>query len=77
MNFARTIILLAVPTSLGACVSPETNLDSRSIDHHNRIQGDINLQPHDASFPVAAPPRYDADDRTQQERDLEIIGRKG
>ena len=72
----RFFVALVTSALLGACVSPQSKLDGAAIDHHQRIQGKASNQAGGTSFPIAAPPRCDVDMRTQEERDLETIGRK-
>jgi hypothetical protein len=56
-----------------SCTSPATR-DGAAATMAASASGPS--QPVAASFPVAPPPRFDADGRTQEERDLETIGRR-
>jgi len=76
MIFLRFFVALVASALLGACVSPESKQDGAAVGNHNWVQKNSMTQVGEASFPIAAPPRFDADMRTQEERDLETIGRK-
>jgi hypothetical protein len=76
MTFTRFFLLLSAAAFLGACVAPQAQGADAGRSKSNTVQDGATYQVGEASFPVAAPPRFDGDDRTQEERDLETIGRK-
>lgn len=57
--------------ALCSCTAPE----SRSA--RDGAAGPSQVQPSEASFPVAAPPVMDEDDRSLEERDRARLGRQG
>lgn len=76
MTFKRFFLFIFVTTLFGACVAPESKDANASRSKTFAVQDGSNFHVGEATFPIAAPPRFDGDDRTQQERDLETIGRK-
>lgn len=76
MTFTRFIFLLSATALLGACVAPQPKGDNATRSKTFAVQGGSTFYVGEATFPVAAPPRFDGDGRTQEERDLEMIGRK-
>jgi hypothetical protein len=76
MIFTRFILLISATALLGACGSPANKGESPSRSKAYAVQGGSSFHVGEASFPIAAPPRFDGDGRTQEERDLETIGRK-
>ncbi|MCP4092070.1 MAG: hypothetical protein GY747_01375 [Planctomycetes bacterium] len=78
MKLSRILILLLATATFGACGSVVPRECSACAEHAEWIaeDGEALSALGYAEFPQAEPPRYEHDERTQKERDLEAIGRK-
>ena len=78
MMFSRILILLLATFALGACGSLESRQCKACQENMRRESEEaatLNALGY-AGFPQAEAPRFDHDERTQEERDLELIGRR-
>ena len=76
--FSRILILLLAAVALGACGSFESRECDACLEHmrQEREEAAILNELGYAAIPQAEAPRFDHDERSQEERDLETIGRK-
>ncbi|MGB0951974.1 MAG: hypothetical protein ACPG31_02000 [Planctomycetota bacterium] len=66
----KTLMMVILTLAMCSCTAPE----ARQGDA--KAQAVSKFEAADASFPIAAAPEFDADGSTQEERDLERIGRR-
>lgn len=78
MKFSRILILLLAAVALGACGSVESRECDACLEHMRRESEEAARLSElgYVDIPQAEAPRYEHDERSQEERDLETIGRK-
>lgn len=78
MMFSRILILLLAGVALGACGSVESR-ECEACQEHMRHESEEAAMLSELGYvgiPQAEAPRFEHDERSQVQRDLETIGRK-
>lgn len=66
----KTLSMVILTLAMCSCTAPEARQSGA------KAQVNAPWQASEAAFPVAQAPQFEADERTQEERDLELIGRR-